>query len=235
MTEPANVLLTKLALPLRPADALDLPSDTDVYPQHRVDFVYFPLTAAVSILYGGREAATICSEGMVGSTVLLGADEPLGQHVVVMPGLAVRVPLAIFRQSIHESPGRRAILNRYLAAFLAQLLQVAACGRLHTIKQQCARWLLNAQDCTTAAELVISQEHLAQLFGVRRATINPPLIALQRDGAIRYRRGKLTISDRQQLTTAACECYRLIAARHGRLDSTGATCQGSTQRQSNVT
>ena len=213
----ANTLFDNLRVPLsQHAEEILLDSNADLYPENQIDFVFFPVDSMVSVVRGDLEAATIGSEGMVGCTVLLGGHEPLGKHTVVIPGMALRVPVDHVLTAVRQQPETAAILNLYLSDFVAQILQVVECSHLHTVKQRCARWLLNAQDCAVSEELLITQERLADLLGVRRATINPLLVELRHEGSIGYSRGKLIIMDRQRLTDAACECYRLIATRRAK-------------------
>jgi CRP-like cAMP-binding protein len=185
-----------------------LPAGMNVYPLDQIDAVYFPLNALV-VLYsdgGAKEAARIGNDGMVGSPVLLGTNTPLATNAVVVPGTALKATVSDLHQALDRHPGAELILRRYLYDLYRQILQEAACSQMHTISQRCARWLLDTQVHTGREKFTITQEQLAQLLGVRRATINPILGELRSEGLINYVRGRLTIINREGLATVSCGC-----------------------------
>jgi CRP-like cAMP-binding protein len=185
-----------------------LPAGMNVYPLDQIDAVYFPLNALV-VLHsegGAKEAARIGNDGMVGSPVLLGTNTPLATNAVVVPGIALKATVSDLHQALDRHPGAELILRRYLYDLYRQILQEAACSQMHTISQRCARWLLDTQARTGREKFTITQEQLAQLLGVRRATINPILGEMRSEGLINYVRGRLTIVNREKLETVSCGC-----------------------------
>lgn len=118
---------------------------------------------------------------------------------------------------LKQGPALRSLLYRYHAAFVTQIMQGMACNGLHSIGQRCCRWLLTTQDRVGSQELEITHEFLAQMLGVRRATVTDVLRPLQNDGLIRAQRGKLTILDPKRLAEASCECYLVIRNEYQRL------------------
>ena len=204
---PANSLLAQLG-GLENGEEVRLQDNTEIYSENRIDYLYFPINALVSISSGGVEVSMVDNDDVLGVTAVLGLDEPIGKHRVVIPGKAWRVPVATVISAVQQQPAMATIFNRLAGALVAQVIQDAACSRLHTIKQRCARWLLMADRCVRSEKLAITQERLADLLSVRRATVNPTLVQLRMDGSIQYRRGVLRIIDPQRLAAAACECYR---------------------------
>jgi CRP-like cAMP-binding protein len=185
-----------------------LDANTNLYPSERIDFVYFPQNALVSLMFETphiAEAALIGNEGVVGSTVLLGVDRPIGSAVVVKSGAAARIPASGFCGAVDRDPGAKALLMSSLYDLLVRIGKLTACAFCHNIEQRCSRWLLRAHDCG-GSELAITQQRLAQLLGIRRASISPALIRLRQEGAIKYSRGRLMIVNRKKLAAVACRC-----------------------------
>ncbi|MFT7841653.1 Crp/Fnr family transcriptional regulator [Saccharothrix sp. BKS2] len=181
-----------------------------------VEHVYFPLTGVASIvteLEHGQvvEVATVGDEGMVGLSVFLGAGPPTERCSVQIEGEALRVGSDRFRELAAVLDGAlQGMLQRYAQAMFTQLARNAACNRSHHIRERCARWLLMSADRTHSAEFPLTQEFLAQMLAVRRASVSEVAAALAEDGCISYRRGVITITDRARLEANACECYRVI-------------------------
>ena len=175
--------------------------------------VYFPIEGFVSLvtLIEGSpalEVGMVGREGMVGAHLALGvATSPL-RALVQGAGTAWRVRTAAFRIELARSPALQRGLNRYLYVLMAQLASSAACLRFHQIGPRLARWLLMSQDRAHADQFHMTHEFLAYMLGVRRVGITASAGALQRDGLIEYRRGKLTVLDRSGLEAAACGCYK---------------------------
>lgn len=224
-----NVLLAGL-----PDHALDAVADVgEIYVAERramaydvgepIEHVLFPLGAVysmLSVMEDGRslEIATVGREGFVGVPVLLeGGFTSEHQTFAQIGGPAVRVTSRDFRELVAELPTLRTMLHRYTLALLAQIGQAAACNRLHTLEQRCARWLLMTHDRVGRDEFPLTQEFLAQMLGVRRAGVNEAQQALSSADLISYSRGAVTILDRPALERRSCECYRLIRAEHERL------------------
>ena len=174
--------------------------------------VYFPTAGFISLVTlvdgsPGLEVGMIGSEGMLGAQLVLGvASSPL--HALVQgAGTAWRIGSAAFRGQLAQSPALRRGLNAYLYVLMAQLTTSAACLRFHQIGPRLARWLLMSQDRAHADTFLVTQEFLAYMLGVRRVGVTTAAGALQRGGLIEYRRGELTVLDRDGLEAAACGCY----------------------------
>jgi CRP-like cAMP-binding protein len=184
-----------------------------------VETVSFPLTAVVSFLAltdagTAVETASVGNEGVVGASLLLGAEAIGDQELatVQVGGRAAWLPRDDFLREAGPGGALHQVISRYLHAFIAHTARQAACNALHSVRERCARWLLLAHDRVGADEFPITQESLAQLLGVRRASVTVVAGMLQRAGCIRYRRGRVTILDRAGLKTLACDCYDVIRA-----------------------
>jgi CRP-like cAMP-binding protein len=156
-------------------------------------------------------------EGMLGLPVFLGTDRSSGQSFSQVPGESLRMEVAAFRQAMTRSRALVDLLHRYTQALFTQVSQSAACNSLHSIDERCCRWLLMTHNRVETDEFVLTQEFLAIMLGVRRASVAKVAGKLQAAGLIRYRRGQLRILDRQGLEAAACECYGVIRAEYERL------------------
>jgi CRP-like cAMP-binding protein len=178
-------------------------------PIRAVYFVTSGVASIISIDADGRsiEVATIGNEGMVGIPVILGAKRTPGRAFCQVPGSALRMPAERFREALDRSPSLLAVLLRYTQSFINQLAQNASCFQLHSIDQRCARWLLMTHDRMASDDFLLTQEFLAQMMGVRRASVNTTAGVFQEAGFIRYARGRITMLDRAGLESAACECY----------------------------
>jgi CRP-like cAMP-binding protein len=184
--------------------------------------VFFPIhgvSSIVSDLGEGRivEIATVGSEGMVGVPLFLGVDSMNGRAFQQIAGEAYRLDAASFLVALSSVVGLRDILNRYTYALLAQVAQSVSCNRLHTPEQRCARWLLMTHDRVLTDDFELTQEFLAQMLAVRRATVSEVAQVLQESGLIRYRRGRISVVDRTGLERTACECYRIVEAEFDRV------------------
>lgn len=226
--EPKNHLLAVLP----PEDAARLRPHLErvALPQGRVLFdagepytrVYFPEEGVVSIVClfedgATAEMATVGKEGVVGAGVLLGGDIAISRHMVQVPGSALAIDGAVFRDGLQESRTLRSLAGAYTQAFIAQVLQSVACNGVHAVDERCARWLLMTHDRSEGDTFALTQEYLAQMLGVHRPTVSIAARALQRAGLIRYSRGAITVLDRPGLEEASCECYRIIRRHYERL------------------
>jgi len=182
----------------------------------RIDQVYFPHNAVVSLvakMQDGRlaETGTLGREGFTGSETMLGNDNTATSRCIVqVPGRASRLALADLRAFVEERPSVRNLLMAYTRALFAQVLQSVACNAMHNVEERCARWLLMTHDRAETDSFVLTQEFLAEMLGVRRASVNLVGRAFQRAGLIRYTRGTITILDRAGLESVSCECYAII-------------------------
>ena len=182
---------------------------------------YFPTTSVVSLHYvtesgASAETAAVGHEGMIGVPMFMGGGTP-GSAVVTSGGHGYRLERrSLMREFDRGGPLHRALL-RYTQAQITQLAQAAACYRHHSVDQQLSRWLLAAADRVPTGELVMTQELLAGLLGVRRESITQAAGKLQDLGYIRYRRGHISVLDQRGLQACACECYAVVRAELGRL------------------
>jgi CRP-like cAMP-binding protein len=185
-------------------------------PGRPVETVHFPLSGVISIvtdLGGGAavEAATVGLEGMSGISVFLGAGAPTERAVVQVAGRTVALDVAAFERA--AAPVDRPLygmMRRYTQVLFTQLARNVACSRAHTVEQRAARWLLTTSDRMRSPTFVLTQELLAQVLAVRRASISGVASGLAEAGCIRYVRGTITVLDRQALLARACDCYRVL-------------------------
>jgi CRP-like cAMP-binding protein len=204
---------------------MSLRHHAELYPADgRIDSVYFPLTLVASILTSadrGREVeiAIIGNEGMLGSSVVLGVPRPFGRTLVQVTGTALKLSINVLLAYMERRPVLRILLNRYLPALIQQMMQAGACNLLHNMEERCARWLLLMQDCVGQDTFHLTQQFLAEMIGVRRATVNLVLGIFKRAGLIAYARGRLQILDRAALEAVSCPCYTFIAAEYQRLQA----------------
>jgi CRP-like cAMP-binding protein len=191
-------------------------------PGAAISHVYFPEGGVFSLITPmasspSVEMATIGNEGMVGLPVFLGADRMPSGAITQISGEALRMSAETFKQQVKRDSPLHDLLQRYTLALFNLVAQSAACNRVHSIEERCGRWLLMTHDRVEADEFSLTQDFLAQMLGVRRPSVSLVASTLQRAGLIRYRRGRITILDRQGLEAAACECYRVIRDEFDRL------------------
>jgi CRP-like cAMP-binding protein len=191
-------------------------------PNTPIPYIYFPNSGVTSILTtmkNGKaaEVGTVGKEGMLGLPVFLGTDRSSGQSFSQVRGESLRLGADAFRAAIQRSRALVDLLHRYTQALFTQVSQSAACNSLHSIEERCCRWLLMTHERVEAEEFVLTQEFLAIMLGVRRASVAEVAEKLQQAGLIRYRRGQMRIVDRQGLEATACECYGVIRAEYERL------------------
>jgi CRP-like cAMP-binding protein len=179
-----------------------------------ITHVYFPLNGILSILSVAGDAmievGEVGSEGMVGIPVFLGSATSPTLCFCQVPGYAARMEVEAFREEVSIRPDFNRLMQSYTLALFNQVSQLAACNRHHDMKQRLARWLLMTHDRAGTDQISLTQEFMAQMLGVRRATATAAAQSLQEAGLIRYRRGLLTILDRPGLAATACDCYRLM-------------------------
>ena len=225
---PRNWILAALKPPelRRMSEALDpvnLVLKDELYrPGEPITHVYFLETAVASLvqdLADGKtiEAATVGREGIVGLPVFLGAASAAGRAVIQVPGEALRIKTTAFRVEVDRGGSLQRLLQRYTQALFNQLSQSVACNRAHPAHQRCARWMLMTHDRVDGDRFPLTQEFLAQMLGVRRATVSELAGELQRQGIIEYERGSMHVLDRAGLEAASCECYGIVTAHMKRL------------------
>ena len=186
--------------------------------------VHFPVDAVVSILTRmdegpSVEIATIGNEGVVGLTVAWGGDamNPRKVATVQAPGEVVSMDARAFRAELQRQGALASLVERYTLAFFSQVSQQVACNGLHSVEQRCARWLLLTHDRVGTDEFPMTHEFLAQMLGVRRASVTVTAGVLQRAGYVEFSRGRVAVVDRSGLEGAACECYGVTREVYDRL------------------
>jgi hypothetical protein len=191
--------------------------------QHAV----FPTSAVVSLHYvtadgAAAEACGVGNEGMVGIALFLGGHSMPSSAVVQAAGHGWRLERHHLLQAFHAPGLLHGLLLRYTQAVITQVTQTAACNRHHRVEQQLSRWLLLTLDRAPADDVVVTQELVAAMLGVRRESVTQAAGKLQQLGFISYRRGHISVLNRQGLKTRACECYGVVKAEVDRLLSAGA-------------
>ncbi|PIV33837.1 MAG: Crp/Fnr family transcriptional regulator [Lysobacterales bacterium CG02_land_8_20_14_3_00_62_12] len=183
---------------------------------------YFPTTAIVSlhqVMASGASAefASVGNEGMVGIASFLSGGTSVHSAVVHTAGHAYRLERSWLKQAFERNGALQSLLLQYTQALLTQMAQTAACYRHHSVEQQLCRWLLMTIDRAPAQELVMTQELVASMLGVRRESVTEAAGNLQQAGCIRYRRGHISVLDRSALEARVCECYAVVSKETARL------------------
>jgi CRP-like cAMP-binding protein len=184
--------------------------------------VYFPTDCIVSLLYvmkdgASAEIAVVGNEGMVGVALFMGGETTPSRAVVQSAGSAFRLSSKRLKDEFYRHGQTQLLLLRYTQALITQMAQTAVCNRHHPVEQQLCRWLLLSLDRVRSNELNMTQELIANMLGVRREGVTAAATKLQRLGAIRYRRGQMTILDRPKLEQLCCECYGVVKKETDRL------------------
>ena len=184
--------------------------------------VYFPTTCVISLLYvlengSSAEIALVGNEGLIGVAQFMGGDTMPNRAVAQSAGHAYRLPAQLLKQEFDRSIPLQHLLLRYTQALITQMAQTGVCNRYHSVEQQLCRWLLLMLDRSSSNNLVMTQELIANMLGVRREGITAAAGNLQGAGLIHYSRGRITILDRTLLEARACECYRVVKAEFDRL------------------
>lgn len=191
-------------------------------PDEQLRYAYFPASAIVSLHYvtdsgASAETAGVGNEGVVGIALFMGGNTTSSSAVVQTAGRAYRLEGRLLKQEFDRGGFTQALLLRYTQALMTQMSQTAVCNRHHSIQQQLCRWLLLTLDRATSNDLIITQELVASMLGVRREGITEAAGKLQSAGYIRYRRGHLSVLSRQGLETQVCECYAAVKDEVARL------------------
>lgn len=185
-------------------------------------YVYFPTTAIVSLLYvmedgASAEIAVVGPEGIVGISIFMGGDTTPSRAVVQSAGAGYRLRAPLLKTEFNRGGPLLTLLLRYTQALITQMCQTAVCNRHHSVEQQLCRWLLLMLDRLPSRELVMTQELIANMLGVRREGVTEAAGDLQRAGWIRYSRGRITVLDRPALEKQVCECYAVVKSEFDRL------------------
>ena len=184
--------------------------------------VFFPTTAIVSLLYvmedgASAEIAIVGHEGVVGISLFMGGESTPSRAVVQSAGEAYRLPGRIMKAEFERGGPLQHLLLRHTQALLTQMAQTAVCNRHHTLDQQFCRWLLLSIDRLQSDELVMTQELIANMLGVRREGVTEAAGNVQKAGLIKYHRGHITVIDRPGLEARVCECYAVVKKEFDRL------------------
>jgi CRP-like cAMP-binding protein len=187
-----------------------------------LNYVYFPLTSIVSLLYvmengASAEIAVVGNEGIVGISLFMGGESTPSRAVVQSAGAGCRLPAEIIKSEFGRSGAVLHLLLRYTQALITQMAQTAVCNRHHSLDQQLCRWLLLSLDRLEGSELVMTQELIANMLGVRREGVTEGALKLQKAGLIQYTRGHITVLDRKGLEDRTCECYAVVKREYDRL------------------
>jgi CRP-like cAMP-binding protein len=180
-----------------------------------LDYVFFPTTAIVSLLYTmengtSAEMGLTGNDGVVGIALFMGGGTMPNRAVVQSAGNALRMRAKVLQDEFAQGGKFQQLLLRYTQALITQISQTAVCNRLHSVEQQLCRWLLLSHDRLNSDQLIMTQELIGEMLGVRREGVTVAAGRLQDDGAISYVRGHITILDRAKLEDTVCECYRVV-------------------------
>jgi CRP-like cAMP-binding protein len=191
-------------------------------PGTTLSHVYFPTTAIVSLLYvmkngAPAEIAVVGNEGLVGVSIFMGGESTPSRAVVQSAGHGFRLKSQILKDEFGQNASVLHLLLRYAQALITQMAQTAVCNRHHSLDQQLCRWLLLSLDRLQSSELIMTQELIANMLGVRREGVTEGATKLQDAGLIRYARGRITVLDRAGLEQRSCECYAVVKQEYDRL------------------
>jgi len=180
-----------------------------------IETIHFPVDGIVSLVCmmkdgAGVEAATIGREGMVGSPVFHGVRQASQLAIVQIPGQSYRLPTESFLQLLPELPTLSRLLHRFSVLLFTLAAQNSGCNRKHSIEERCCRWMLMVAERLERDTFELTHDFIAQMLGVRRASVTESLGALEKRGLIKTSRGRITIVDRPGLESSVCECYDVI-------------------------
>jgi CRP-like cAMP-binding protein len=187
-----------------------------------LQYVYFPTTAIVSLLYvledgASAEIAIVGNEGVFGISLFMGGNTTPSRAVVQSAGHAYRLKAELLKAEFERFGPTMRLLLRYTQALITQMAQTAVCNRYHSIDQQLCRWLLISLDRLRSNELVMTQELIANMLGVRREGVTEAASRLQESQLITYRRGHITVLNRIGIERRSCECYQVVKTEYDRL------------------
>jgi CRP-like cAMP-binding protein len=184
-------------------------------PGSRLDHIYFPTSAVLSLLYTMEDGSTaemglIGNDGMVGIALFLGGQTMPNRAVAQIGGSAFRMSAKSLQQEFARGGSVQTLLLLYTQALITQISQTAVCNRFHSVEKRLCRWLLLSHDGVKSDELLMTQEFIANMLGGRRESVTVAAGHLQDAGLIEYSRGRIKILNREGLEAAACECYRIV-------------------------
>ncbi len=188
----------------------------------QLDYIYFPTTAIISLLYIMENGATAeigmaGNDGLVGIALYMGGSTTPSRAIVQSAGNAFRMPSRALNDEFSLGGVFQKVLLRYTQSLMTQISQTAVCNRLHSVEKQLCRWLLINHDLLQTNKLIMTHDLIANMLGVRREGVSIAAGHLQKKGLIEYVRGTITMLDREALELAACECYRVVKDEYDRL------------------
>jgi len=188
----------------------------------RLNYVYFPVSGIISLLYvtsdgASSEIAITGNEGLVGISLFMGGESTTNRAVVQCAGHAYRMPADVLKREFALGGSFQHLALRYTQTLITQMAQTSVCNRHHTLDQQLCRWLLLSIDRLEGAELIMTQELIANMLGVRREGVTEAAGHLQQAGLISYSRGRINILKRASLEKRVCECYAVVKDEFERL------------------
>jgi CRP-like cAMP-binding protein len=204
-------------------EPVDMPLGQVLYESGRtLSHVYFPTTSIVSLLYvmengASAEIAVVGNEGIVGISLFMGGESTPSRAVVQSAGRGFRLRADLMKEEFNRAGPVLHLLLRYTQALITQMAQTAVCNRHHSLDQQLCRWLLLSLDRLQGSELLMTQELIANMLGVRREGVTEGALKLQQAGLIRYARGHISVLDRAGLEKRTCECYAVVKSEYDRL------------------
>ena len=204
-------------------ELVELPLGQVLYePGARLKHLYFPSTAIVSLLSvmengASAEIAVVGYEGVVGISLFMGGESTPSRAVVQSAGQGFMLPAEIIQEEFNRAGPVMHVMLRYTQALITQTAQTAVCNRHHSLDQQLCRWLLLSLDRLQGSQLVMTQELIANMLGVRREGVTESALKLQQAGLIRYARGRIAVLDRPGLERRTCECYAVVRREYDRL------------------
>jgi CRP-like cAMP-binding protein len=189
---------------------------------HTQHYIYFPVDAIVSLLYvlkdgASAEIAVVGNDGAIGVALIMGGATTTNRAIVQSAGTAYRLTRKRIELEFARHGDMLHVLLRYTQALITQMAQTAVCNRHHSVDQQLCRWLLLSLDRLTTNKLIMTQELIANMLGVRREGVTEAAGKLQKAGVIEYRRGRITVLDRPRLEGMSCECYEVVKKETARL------------------
>jgi CRP-like cAMP-binding protein len=191
-------------------------------------YVYFPIDCIVSLLYvlengASAEISVVGREGLIGVALFMGGETTPSRAIVQSAGHAYRLDGQRLKDEFHRNGGLQLLLLRYTQTLITQMAQTAVCNRHHSVDQQLCRWLLLSLDRLPTERLVMTQELIANMLGVRREGVTEAAGKLQNLGVIRYSRGQITVTDRPRLEQLCCECYAVVKRESDRIENMAAS------------
>jgi CRP-like cAMP-binding protein len=204
-------------------EVVQMPLGQVLYESGRpLNYVYFPTTAIVSLLYlledgASAEIAVVGNEGLVGISLFLGGESTPSRAVVQSAGIGFRLSAHAMMDEFNRGGPVLHLMLRYTQALITQMAQTAVCNRHHSLDQQLCRCLLSSLDRLASSELVMTQELISGKLGLRRTGVSEAALKLQTAGLIRYTRGHISVLNRGGLEKLSCECYKVVKLEYDRL------------------